>query len=176
MGRIEQEAGEEADLAEVKEAMAAFATESLLLVRPDGEIVAADMHGSGLLGYPPDEQTGIHITTRVHPDDLGRALEIIGEVRESEAPVDRTITVRTRHHDGTWVRLWVDILDQRDHPTLEGIVLRLRLPERGGEPEAGGEPLLDPHDHLRSLADAVPSGILAADAWGQVVFSNGAAQ
>jgi diguanylate cyclase (GGDEF)-like protein/PAS domain S-box-containing protein len=174
MGTVEQEAHEVADLVAVQEAMAAFATESLLLVRPDGEIVAADIHGTGLLGYPKDEQTGIHITTRVHPDDLARALDLIGRVRDSDAPVDQTISVRVRHHDGRWCPLWVDILDQRDHPDLAGIVLRLRLPERGGEPVQ--EPLLDPHDHLRSLADAVPSGIVAADAWGQVVFSNRAAQ
>jgi diguanylate cyclase (GGDEF)-like protein/PAS domain S-box-containing protein len=174
MGTTEQEAHGVADPGTVREAMAAFATESLLLVRPDGEIVAADIHGTGLLGYPTDEQTGIHITTRVHPDDLARALEVIGQVRESDEPVDQTISVRVRHHDGHWFRLWVDILDQRDHPVLAGVVLRLRVPERGGEPDH--EPLLDPHDHLRSLADAVPSGILAADAWGQVVFSNGAAQ
>jgi diguanylate cyclase (GGDEF)-like protein/PAS domain S-box-containing protein len=174
MGTIEQEAPGEADSAAVVEALGAFATQSLLLVRPDGEIVASDGHGADLLGYPPDEQTGIHITTRVHPDDLARALDVIGQVREGDAPVDQAFSVRVRHHEGHWASLSVEVLDERDHPVLQGIVLRLRLPEPGGEPEQ--EPLLDPHDHLRSLADAVPSGILAADAWGQVVFSNGAAQ
>ena len=174
MGTIEQEVDGTADPVEVQEAIAAFATESLLLVRPDGEIVVADNHGNGLLGWPDDEQTGIHVTTRVHPDDLARALDVIAAVRESEDPVDQTLTARVRHYEGHWCLLWVDVIDQRHHPVLDGVVLRLRLPERGGEPE---EPeLLGPHDHLRSLADAVPSGILAADAWGQVVFSNAAAQ
>ncbi|OWY60771.1 hypothetical protein B7486_67380, partial [cyanobacterium TDX16] len=100
MGTTEQEAPGEADPAAVEEALGAFATESLLLVRPDGEIVASDVRGTDLLGYPPDEQTGIHITTRVHPDDLARALDVMGHVREGDAPVDQTISVRVRHHEG----------------------------------------------------------------------------
>jgi diguanylate cyclase (GGDEF)-like protein/PAS domain S-box-containing protein len=162
----------------VKEAMAAFATESLLLVGPTGEIVSADVRGNGLLGYPAEEQTGIHVTTRVHPDDLTRALEIIGQSRENDEPIEDTITVRVQHADGHWFALWVDIIDQRHDPVLRGFVLRLRLPDRGGVPMAV-EPapwIVGNDDSFRSLADAVPSGILAADAFGQVVFSNGAAQ
>jgi len=174
MATVEQEVHGTADPAEVQAAIAAFATESLLLVRASGEIVSADSHGADLLGYPDDEQTGIHVTTRVHPDDLARALGIIAEARASDEPLDQTISVRVLHAEGHWFSIWVDVIDQRHHALLDGFVLRLRLPERGGEPEE--QPLLEPHEQLRSLADAVPSGILAADAWGQVVFSNAAAQ
>lgn len=175
--------GQEAPVAEpdaVKEAMAAFATESLLLVGPTGEILSADVHGNGLLGYPAEEQTGIHVTTRVHPDDLTRALEIIGQSRDNDDPIDDTITVRVQHADGHWFALWVDIIDQRHDPVLHGFVLRLRLPDRGGSAlpvtPAPDPTIVGDEESFRSLADAVPSGILAADPWGQVVFSNSAAQ
>lgn len=180
MTAVEQEVGREAGRS-VEEAMEAFSTESLLLVRPDGEVVWAATHAGGLLGIPPDEQTGTHITNRVHPDDLTDALGVLAEARTSPPGYRRTLDVRARHTDGRLFTLAVEVLDARHDPDLRGFVLRLRVVDDGrGQRTDVTEPLAltDPTDgtgSFRSLAHAVPSGILAADGLGQVVFANEAA-
>ena len=145
-------------------------SETVLLVDAGGEVVARLGPRTGLLGFVADDRAApAHVAERVHPDDLLRVLELIDRARATPGMVD-SLRVRARHDDGSWRALQVTVHEATADDRLQGAVVRIRaVTER---PDAG----VDPGDRFRSLADAVPSGILTADAGGSVVFSNEAAR
>ena len=141
-------------------------TETVFLVEPSGEATLRLGPSVGPLGFGLYEEDGgpVHVAERVHPDDLVAVLGLIEEVRST--PGLRTaVRVRARHKDGSW-RLLEAGIAATDDPDLEGALLRIR-DVTSVEPAAD-----DVGDRFRSLAHAVPSGILCADTRGSVVFSN----
>lgn len=188
MTAVEQEVGREAGRS-VAEAMEAFATESLLLFRPDGEVVWASHGFRARLGIQADELSGGHIAKRVHPDDLLRVLSVLDEARTSAPGFARSLAVRVRHVDGQLHAFDAEVVDARDDPALAGFVVRLWPVQADTARDGAGAgsdrsraPVTSPPPaaiggtgSFRSLAHAVPSGILAADGLGQVVFANEAA-
>lgn len=141
-------------------------TETVFLVAPTGEATLRLGPSVGPLGFGLYEEDGgpVHVAERVHPDDLVAVLGLIEEVRAT--PGLRTaVRVRARHKDGTW-RLLEAGIAATDDPDLEGALLRIR------DVTSAHEAADDVGDRFRSLAHAVPSGILCADARGSVVFSN----
>ena len=145
-------------------------SETIFLVEPSGEASLRLGPSVGPLGFGLDEEDGgpVHVAERVHPDDLVAVLGLIEQVRAT--PGMRTaVRVRARHKDGTWRIVEATIASATDDPDLAGALLRIRDVTA---PDAAGEL----GDRFRSLAEAVPSGILCADATGAVVFSNEAAR
>lgn len=141
-------------------------TETVFLVAPSGEATLRLGPSVGPLGFGLYEEDGgpVHVAERVHPDDLVAVLGLIEQVRST--PGLRTaVRVRARHKDGSW-RLLEAGVAATDDPDLEGALLRIRDVT---SVEAVAD---DVGDRFRSLAHAVPSGILCADARGSVVFSN----
>ncbi len=122
-----------------------------------------------LLGYPVDDElTGRHLAEFTHPDDLAAGLAKMVELSEGEIP-DVPFTVRARRADGSWVALELTMFDARADPVLGGVVMRARLvPD---QPRDRCRPLLG----LEPLAEAISSGVLAAEPGGVVVYANRAA-
>jgi diguanylate cyclase (GGDEF)-like protein/PAS domain S-box-containing protein len=79
------------------------------------------------------------------------------------------VRARARHKDGRWRILEVTVEEVSADERLGGAIVRTRDVTRL---VAGRQ---DPDSTFRSLAEAVPSGILTADPQGWVVFSNAAA-
>jgi diguanylate cyclase (GGDEF)-like protein/PAS domain S-box-containing protein len=116
-----------------------------------------------------DEDTPGHVADRVHPDDLLGVLELIEQVRSTPG-MEASIRCRARHRDGSWRIIEASVIETSHDGRLgPGAVVRSRDVT---ELVTGQN---DPGDHFRSLADAVPSGILSADSLGWVVFTNEAA-
>jgi diguanylate cyclase (GGDEF)-like protein len=87
------------------------------------------------------------------------------------------VQVRAQHRDGTWHLLDVHVFDARLRTKLRGAVIRVRdLTGEDAVPVTGG-PTLEAHADPASvsLAGALPTGVLAADARGWVTFANAAA-
>ncbi|MCB1014896.1 MAG: PAS domain-containing protein, partial [Acidimicrobiales bacterium] len=157
-------------------------SETVFLVGDDGEAGLRLGPSVGPLGFGVDEEDGgpVHVAERVHPDDLLTVLGLIDEVRRTPG-LRTTVHVRARHKDGSWRRIEAVIASVVDDPDVRGALMRIRdvtgsddAAARGPRAGEGGEPG-DVGARFRSLAEAVPSGILCADGRGSVVFSNEAA-
>jgi diguanylate cyclase (GGDEF)-like protein/PAS domain S-box-containing protein len=78
-----------------------------------------------VLGYTPEERLGQNFFDYLHPEDSGRARDIL--VRVLEAPrVLMQFEVRARRSDGSWRWLEVGITNLLDDPTVAGIVANTR--------------------------------------------------
>jgi diguanylate cyclase (GGDEF)-like protein/PAS domain S-box-containing protein len=123
------------------------------------------------LGYiDPDGLPGRLVTDLAHPEDRGVVSTLLRAALGPDQPTPPApATIRVRHRDGRWVRLSVSVRDGRSDPTIDGIALHLA--GTNGHAAAAGTPL----PGMASLADALSTGILAADQTGSVVYANGAA-
>ncbi len=164
---------------EVQVALHSFGTELLLLVSPRGELLSAT--GTNPLGFGTEtDEVGRHIAEYLHPDDLPKVFDVIERARVT-AGFEDSITVRARHVDGNWRLLEATVSDSQRHPLLRddsrGAVIRVRdMTDVPGSRPRNNWRQLGEADRFLSLAEALPSGILSADARGHVVFSNDAAQ
>ncbi len=150
-------------------------TETVFLVAPSGEATLRLGPTIGPLGFSVHEEDGgpVHVAERVHPDDLVGVLALIEQVRGTPG-LQTAVRVRARHKDGSW-RLLEASVAVPEHPDLDGALLRIR-DVTDGPAAAHPQDVTDGGARFRSLAEAVPSGILCADAKGSVVFSNDAAR
>lgn len=154
---------------ELRRALHRYASEFLLLLTPGGRLIASSEIET--LGYPND-YGGRHIGEFVHPDDLPGLFEAIEDAR-ADGAYGRTWRARVRRADGSWGVFEGTLVDAEDDPILEGTVLRVRE-VREDELEAVDE--VEAGDRFHSLAEALPLGILSADARGWVVFCNDMAE
>jgi diguanylate cyclase (GGDEF)-like protein/PAS domain S-box-containing protein len=122
------------------------------------------------LGYTVAGE-GRHVGEYLHPDDLPKVFDIIERAR-AEAGIEETVRVRARRADGTWRLLDATVLDGMHDPDLRGAVIRVR--DLGEAHTVPG--VLTDSERFQSLAEALPLGILSADARGHVVFCNQAAE
>lgn len=147
------------------------ATEFLLLVSPRGEVLSATSYPA--LGYSAEENEGAHIAERIHPDDLLTVFGIIERARENAGFRERT-RARVMTKNGSWRLFDADVFDGAlIDPSLKGAVVRAR----DVTDEIAAEELEQIRDErFVSLAEALPLGILSADARGFVVFTNDVAE
>jgi PAS domain S-box-containing protein len=75
----------------------------LLIVAPDGRVIAANPSWERVLGHPPAELEGHSMMGFVHPDDVEPTLEHAERMRRGE-PAE--FENRYRHADGHYVRLF----------------------------------------------------------------------
>jgi len=118
-----------------------------------------------MLGFSADERAGMHVAERVHPGDLPAVLDLLARARQSEV-LEETVTVRARHKDGSWRRLEVAVFSRVDEPHGGTSVLRLR--DAHEQPDA----IDSTEDRFVSLAEALPVGVLSADATNFLVYTN----
>jgi diguanylate cyclase (GGDEF)-like protein/PAS domain S-box-containing protein len=78
-----------------------------------------------VLGYTPEERLGRNFFDYLHPDDRGRARDIL--VRALETPrMLMQLEVRARRSDGSWRWLEVGFTNLLDDATVGGIVANMR--------------------------------------------------
>jgi diguanylate cyclase (GGDEF)-like protein/PAS domain S-box-containing protein len=143
---------------------------SMLVVSDDGRIRRV-VEPLLVLGYiHADGLSGRLVTDLAHPEDRGVVTTLLQSVVTGGQPVPPAPAyIRARHRDGRWVRLAVSAHDARSDPTVEGIALHLVA--SNGTAFASSTPL----PGMAPVADALSTGILAADQNGAVVYANGAA-
>jgi diguanylate cyclase (GGDEF)-like protein/PAS domain S-box-containing protein len=158
------------ELDEIRTALGRYGTEFVLLLTARGEIVTS---AEGLtLGYG-DGEFGQAIAERVHPDDLPAVLATVERAR-NEPGFCETVHARGRRTDDSWGTFEVAIIDASQDLTEGGVVLRVRDVTDEIDPTTGARG--PGTDLFRSLAAALPLGLLSADTNGWVVFSNHTAQ
>jgi diguanylate cyclase (GGDEF)-like protein/PAS domain S-box-containing protein len=148
---------------------AALAGEALLVVSEEGRIrrVVTPLLALGYTG--PDGLPGRLVADLAHPEDRAVVTTLLRSTVTAGQPTPPAATLRARHRDGRWVRVAMSAHDSRADPTLGGVALRLA--PANGTATARGAPL----PGMVPLADALSTGILAADQTGAVVYANGAA-
>lgn len=155
-----------------QEALLEYATEFLIFVSATGELVTGVGPGLWSLGYDPVERRGHHIAEHLHPDDLPDVLALIERARVTP-DLRETIHTRARHRDGRWLMFEATVMAVSDHEVLgQGAVIRVREVST----PAADRPRRADDRRFMSLAEALPSGILSADARGWVVYCNHTAQ
>lgn len=147
-----------------RRALRQYANEFLLLITPRGEVVASsELNTLGYMG--PDEAR--HVAEYLHPDDITKVFDVIERAR-GESGFKDTIRLRVRRADGSWGVFEATVMDAMHDPDLRGAVARVRdVSDEVDQSEASAD-----SERFQSLAEALPLGILSADARGYVVFSN----
>ena len=144
--------------------------EALLVLSDDGRIRRV-VEPLFALGYPPTtDLRGRLVTDLAHPEDRAVVTTLLRAARTPGPGASPQVAViRARHRDGRWVRLVASARDGRSDPTIDGLALYLA----GANGAAGVA--ASPLPGMAPLADALASGILAADQNGAVVYANAAA-
>jgi diguanylate cyclase (GGDEF)-like protein/PAS domain S-box-containing protein len=78
-----------------------------------------------IMGYNPEEWTGINILTLVHPDDLSRAASSLAAVIDQPG-VHEPITLRVRAADGSWRYIENTATNLLDLAAIAGVVFNAR--------------------------------------------------
>jgi PAS domain S-box-containing protein len=66
----------------------------------EGSLRDTNPQAARTLGYSPHELCGLQLSDLIHPDDLGRACEVLGRLRRGEDA--RDVELRARRGDGSW--------------------------------------------------------------------------
>jgi diguanylate cyclase (GGDEF)-like protein/PAS domain S-box-containing protein len=135
------------------------------MVTPRGEVVASS--DTDALGHGPEGE-GRHVAEYLHPDDLPAVFDVIERARVGEG-LEEPFRVRVRRGDGSWAPVEATVVDTRDDLALRGSAV-VRVRDLHDERRAAEE--VADSERFHSLAEALPLGILSADARGYVVFSN----
>lgn len=143
--------------------------ELVAVLSPDGRVRHIGESAGDLLGYPPEALAGASLGEHIHPDDVEEAQHRLQLRVNAPAGSSGRAVFRFRHADGGWRWLEVTTRNELADPAIGGLVLNIRdisdhiaLSERLRASEA----------RYRTLAEAVPVGILQADSTGQVQFAN----
>ncbi len=81
-------------------------TDFAALLDGSGDVVWANDFAWRLLGYANDEILGTSIAQHVHPDDLARALGVLGRMSTDEVALPVTPAFyRLRTREGAWIRV-----------------------------------------------------------------------
>lgn len=147
-----------------------FASEFLLFVSPNLELVGANARAAAL-GYVGSEGEGKQITEFIHPEDLPKVFALTERARRTPG-FEESIQLRAQHKDGSWRILDVRVFDASLRSDLTGVVLRVR----DVTDEHNAKVTASDLDRFSSLAEMLPFGILSADARGWVAYSNEAAR
>lgn len=99
--------------------------DTLLIMKPSGEIEFASPSCLALTGYPARELTGSNLYDLIHTEDRGW---VSASIQNSSPQTDRGVALEFRylHNDGT-VR-WVEVCGTNlvDDPTIGGLILAAR--------------------------------------------------
>mgnify|MGYP000518941317 CR=1 FL=1 len=135
-------------------------SDAILIVDSFAEVSYATPSAGRVLGRTPEELVGTNGLDPIHPEDVGRAAELFGELVENPGE-RRTVEFRYRRPDGSYI--WAEARGRNllDDPVVEGIVIYTRDLTDRVERE---RELEETNGILSSLFDTLPVGVVAADA------------
>ena len=164
-----REARREMEEAEARfRALVEHSSDLIFVLQEGGDIEYASPSITRSLGYEPADLVGTQLAELVHPDDRR---ELTGRLAMTRQGAGRaTVSIRLRHHDGTW-RDFEGVLTNRvADPAIHGLILNARdVTERAGVERA----LRDGEERYRSLVELSPDGIVVVRD-GRMIFANSA--
>ena len=101
------------------------ASEAVVVLDDDAVFRYASPASVRVLGFAPEELVGQPASAFVHPEDLAVVREWFDTARDSTL-VNRPLTYRYRHADGTWRWIEGTVSDLRHEPSVGGIVVNGR--------------------------------------------------
>jgi diguanylate cyclase (GGDEF)-like protein/PAS domain S-box-containing protein len=108
------------------EALLENASDAVIAVTPDGEVVYASSSVRTVLGYEPGWLNSERLSAMTHPDLLVTAQEWMTSIFESPPGSSIRLESRTRHADGTWIDVEVIGSNRLHDPLLGAAVLSIR--------------------------------------------------
>jgi len=148
----------------LRERLLPYLSEAVTLVR--GADVAESLSApGGVLGH--GDQHGHHALEHAHPDDLPGVCDVAAAAIDLGPGTIRTAPVRLRRAGGSWAPYEITITNRTDDPHLAGLIVRTRPLDRVPPPAA-----LDTEGLLQSLADAMSTGVILLDRFGNTLFAN----
>ncbi len=102
-----------------------YASDYVMIVDETGAVDYVSPAVERVMGYTPQELTGMDAFDTVHPEDRTAAAERFAAVLESTGG-EETVELRARHADGTWRWLEVRAKKVRDEDVVEGIIVSVR--------------------------------------------------
>ena len=133
------------------------ALDIVMVTDADGTIRYMSPSVERVLGYRSEEMIGTNTVEYVHPNDLDRALNELGEAVSRPGVYPVAVETRVRHKDGSWRYLEGIANNLLDDPVVGGIVFNHRdVTERRRDAE-----------RLRALFVAMNDVILVLDAEGR---------
>lgn len=96
-------------------------TDAALVLRSDAVVTYASPAVHQLFGWDADEVIGTSVVPLLHPEDLERLSDFLGEIG-AHAPIE----LRVRAH-GDWLWAEATLTNLLDDPSVRGVVCNLRL-------------------------------------------------
>ncbi|MFN2523745.1 MAG: EAL domain-containing protein [Mycobacteriales bacterium] len=150
------------------EALMAHASDWLLVLDLDGQVLYASPAVSSALGYDVDAVIGRSGWTFAHPDDVRPVAEAMTRV-VAEPGRSESVRLRIRHADGRWIWYEEVVTNRLAEPAIRGIVCLGRdITDRVLAEEA----LRDSEEWFRNIAVTAQEGIWAVDGHGRTLFAN----
>ncbi len=129
------------------------ASDIVTIIEADGGTRYGSPSVERVLGFDPGELVGKSIMERLHPDDVERAAEALGEVA-SKSGVSQPLEFRWRCKDGSW--RWLESVGNNllDDPEVRGIISVSRDVTDRKVAEAK---LRDAEERYRILVEQIPA-------------------
>lgn len=105
--------------------LAEYASDWIALIDPDRRFTYCSPSIHNLLGHDPEQVVGRPFIDLVHPQDLGRVVQVLESIAEGHDPP--RVELRQRHADGHWVPLETTLTVLRDQA---GQVVEVRCASR----------------------------------------------
>ena len=96
-----------------------------MIVGPDGTVQYESSAVERVLGYPAEDRQGRSAFELIHPDDLGRARQLLADVLHAPG-AQASGELRIRHADGSWLTIDVTGKNLLDDPAVGGLVINYR--------------------------------------------------
>jgi PAS domain S-box-containing protein len=152
-------------------ALTEHSSDAVTLVGADGTVLYSSPSSQRVLGYAADEFLGRSGFEIVHPEDLERVRDRLGELaRAAGAPV--TAELRVRHKDGSW--RWVECVGTNllAEPAVRAVVVNFRdITSRHEATDA----LRESEQRFARFMQHLPGLAWIKDLEGRYVFANDAA-
>ncbi len=149
-------------------ALVEHASDVIMLLGRDGDVLYASQSTEPVLGYGSTENVGRSAFELVHPDDRAHALELFAQLMQQPSDVVRT-ELRALHKDGGWRHLEVVAVNRLLDPAIRAIVVNYRdVSER----QRAERDLRETLSLLTATFEATADGILVVDLTGHIVSFN----
>lgn len=146
--------------ADLTRRMLAVSRDVVVLVRPDGGIMAVGPSAEAVTGFSEEELIGRNGLELVHPEDRSIAIDALDSAVRQPGPGFEHLHVRLLLADGTW-RVVEGVLDNRiDDPAIGGLVVTLR--DRHDDPEIERR-VGEREDRYRQIAELSLDGVWCID-------------
>lgn len=142
--------------------------DGILLVNPDGIITFVSPSVKNILHFNPDEVLGKSAFEFVHADDLTFALESL-EKEVSQNPEYKSIVIRLRKKDGTWVWCMVRGHNLLRNPYVKSVAIYFHDDTLR---KKASEALKESEQRFRSLISEIQIGVILYDNQARIIMCN----